>query len=312
MNFASDNAAGVAPEIMAALAEAYQLHKLYEVADQDALLAEVGPRIRAIGTDGHAGASAQLIDALPKLEIIACYGVGVDAIDLAHAAGRRVIVTNTPGVLNDDVANLAVGLVLATSRRIVSNDRFLRDGHWAAGQPPLAHAIRDATVGILGLGRIGKDIAEKLAVFGCRMVYHGRHEQQDQPYPYYADLVEMARDCAYLIAICPGGEATRGIVDRAVLEALGPEGTLINVARGSVVDEDALVSALVDGRLGGAGLDVFADEPRVPAALVTMDNVVLQPHQASATHETRRAMGDLVVDNLAAHFAGRPVLTPLA
>ena len=299
------------PHVMAALDARYTVHKLYEAADRDACVREVGGAVRGIGTSGHLGAGAALMDALPKLEIISCYGVGVDAIDLAHAAKRGVIVTNTPDVLNDDVANMAVGLVLATSRCMMMGDRHVRSGAWLNGDPPLARSIRGRTVGILGLGRIGKDIARKLAVFGCKIVYHGRHEQSGQSYAYYADLVAMARDSDYLIVICPGGDATRHIVNRAVLDALGPEGTLINVARGSVVDEDALVAALLEGRLGGAGLDVFEDEPRVPDALFPLDNVVLQPHQGSATTETRRAMGDLVVDNLAAHFDGKPVLTPV-
>ena len=299
------------PHVMEALDEAYIVHRLYQAEDRAAVLAEIGGRVRGIGTNGHLGADAALIDALPKLEIIACYGVGVDAIDLPHAAGRAITVTNTPDVLNDDVANMAIALLLATSRRICEADRYVRSGRWLHGEMALARGIRGRTLGILGLGRIGKDIARKAAVFGCEIVYHGRSRQADQPYGYYADLAEMARDCDVLVVICPGGAATRNLVDRAVLDALGPEGTLINVARGSVVDEPALVTALQEGRLGAAGLDVFADEPRVPEALLTMDNVVLQPHLGSATTETRRAMGDLVVDNLRAHFAGRPVLTPV-
>jgi lactate dehydrogenase-like 2-hydroxyacid dehydrogenase len=175
---------------------------------------------------------------------------------------------------------------------------------------PLTRSIRGCTLGILGLGRIGKDIARKAEAFGMEIAYHGR-AKQDIPYRYYADLVEMARDSDYLVAICPGGPATDKIVNRAVLDAIGPNGVFINVARGSVVDEPALVAALEEGRLGGAGLDVFAEEPKVPEALFKMEQVVLQPHAASATHETRRAMGDLVVDNLRTHFAGKPALTPV-
>jgi lactate dehydrogenase-like 2-hydroxyacid dehydrogenase len=215
-------------------------------------------------------------------------------------------------VLDEDVASLAVALVLAVSRRIVACDRYVRAGRWREGFPPLAHSICRKTVGILGLGRIGKRIASKLEAFGCRIVYHGRHEQKDQAYRYYADLVSMARDSDYLIAICPGGAGTRHLVNGQVLEALGPEGTFINVSRGSVHDETALVAALKEGRLGAAGLDVFADEPNVPEALLGMDNVVLLPHQGSATIETRRAMGDLMLENLARHFAGQPVVTPVA
>ncbi len=252
------------------------------------------------------------MDALPNLEIIACYGVGVDAIDLAHAAARGVTVTNTPDVLNDDVANLAIGLLLASSRCIVGGDRYVRAERWPAGEMALSHGLRGKTVGILGLGRIGKDIAQKLSVFGCEIVYHGRREQAQQPHRYYADLRAMAGDCDHLIVICPATEETRELVNREVLDALGPSGTLINVARGSVVDEPALVAALSDGRLGAAALDVFANEPHVPAPLLTMDNVVLLPHLGSATVETRQAMGDLVIENLALHFAGKPVVTPVA
>ncbi len=299
------------PHVMAALDEAYEVHRLYDADDRDALIEQAGAGIRGIATDGHLGASAELMGKLPALEIVACYGVGTDAIDLGHAAGNGIIVTNTPDVLNDDVANMAVALVLATSRRIVANDTYVRNGKWLKGNAPLTRGIRGRTVGILGLGRIGKNIAGKLDAFGCDIVYHGRSEQQDQPYRYYADLTEMARDSDFVIVICPGGASTNGIINAEVCEAIGPEGTLINVARGSVVDEPALVEALQSGRLGAAGLDVFADEPRVPEPLLGMDSVVLQPHAGSGTVETRRAMGDLVIDNLAAHFAGEPVKTPV-
>lgn len=300
------------PHVMAALDEAYTVHRLYEAKDADALLAEKGADIRGIATDGGRGASAAVMGKLANLEIVSCYGVGVDAIDLGHAAERGVVVTNTPDVLNDDVANMAVAMVLATSRTLVANDSFVRQGKWLKGSPPLARAIRGRTVGILGLGRIGKDIAEKLAVFGCEIAYHGRSKQEGIPYTYFDDLTAMAGASDFLIAICPGGPSTNGIVNAAVLEALGPEGTFINVARGSVHDEAALVKALETGMLGAAGLDVFADEPSVPEALFTMDNVILQPHQGSGTVETRRAMGDLVIENLAAHFGGKPVKTPVA
>ena len=297
--------------VMQELSQTYSLHHLYEAADHTALLSEAGAAIRGIATHGAAGANAALMDALPNLEITACYGVGVDAIDLEHAAARNIVVTNTPGVLNDEVANLAVGLLLASSRGIVNGDRYVREGRWLKGEMALTHGIRGKTVGILGLGGIGKEIARKLSVFGCEIVYHGRREQPQQPYRYYPDLRAMAGDCEHLIVICPATDATRNIVNREVLDALGPAGTLINVARGSVVDEPALVAALTESRLGAAALDVFAHEPNVPAALLDMPNVVLQPHVASATVETRQAMGDLVIKNLALHFAGQPVATPV-
>ncbi|WP_322096007.1 2-hydroxyacid dehydrogenase [Pelagibius litoralis] len=299
------------PHVMEAMEEDFTVHRLWEAEDRDALLAEVGERVRAVGTSGNLGASAALMDALPNLEIVGCYGVGVDSIDLQHAAKRKVIVTNTPDVLNDDVANMAIALLLATSRRICVGDRYVRDGKWLKAAMPLTHSIRGKQLGILGLGRIGKDIAEKASAFGLELSYHGRRKQDDVSYRFFDNLVEMAENCDYLVAICPGGEATNNIVNRAVMDALGPEGVLINVARGTVVDEAELVLALQEGRLGGAGLDVFLEEPKVPEALFEMDQVVLQPHAASATVETRHAMGDLVVKNLRAHFAGQPVLTPV-
>jgi len=300
------------PHVEAALDDAYTVHRMHEAADRDALVAEIGPRIRGIATDGHLGASADLMDRLSGLEVIACYGVGTDAIDLGHARSKGVVVGNTPGVLNDDVANLAVALVLATSRTLVANDAYVRQGRWTTeGAPPLARAIRGRKVGILGLGRIGKDIAEKLSIFGCEIAYHGRRAQNDVSYEYFDDLTAMAAAVDFLIAICPGGPSTDGIVNAQVLAALGPEGTFINVARGSVHDEDALVAALQSGALGMAALDVFTAEPSVPEALLKMDNVILQPHQGSGTVETRRAMGDLVIENLRCHFAGEPVKTPV-
>ena len=289
----------------------FTVHKLWQAKDQAAFLAEVGGRIRGIQTTGGHGADAKLMDALPKLEIISCFGVGVDAVDLDAARQRGLIVTNTPDVLNECVADLAMGLTVATLRRISLGDRYVRAGSWLKSALPLAQKVGGKTMGILGYGRIGKAIAKRAEAFGMRIVYHGRHEQAGLAHKYYASLTEMARDCDVLMVICPGGAATHHIVNAEVLKALGPEGTLINVARGSVVDEQALVKALADGSLGAAGLDVFESEPKVPEALFGMDQVLLQPHVGSATHETRKAMGDLTVDNLRAHFSGKPVLTPV-
>ena len=290
----------------------FTVHKAWQASDPDALIAEVAPRIRGIQGMHQNKAGAQLMDALPKLEIISYFGVGVDGIDLEAARRRGVIVTNTPEVLNECVADLALGLTLATIRRISLGDRFVRAGSWLKGSLPFAHKVGGMTMGILGYGRIGKAIAKRAEAFGMHIVYHGRHEQAGVARKYYASLTEMARDCDVLMVICPGGAATRHIVNAEVLRALGPEGTLINVARGSVVDEQALVQALTDGSLGAAGLDVFESEPQVPEALFGLDQVVLQPHVASAAHETRMAMGVLTADNLRAHFAGKPVLTPVA
>jgi len=289
----------------------FTVHRLWEAKDRDALIAEVGSRVRGIQAMHANKTDAKLMAALPKLEIIACFGVGVDGVDLAAARQRGVIVTNTPEVLNECVADLAMGLTLATLRRISLGDRYVRAGSWLKGPMPFTRKVGGKIMGILGYGRIGKAIAKRAEAFGMRIVYHGRKPQADVAHKYYASLTEMARDCDVLVAICPGGAATHHIVNAEVLEALGPEGTLINVARGSVVDEQALVKALTDGTLGAAGLDVFEAEPHVPEALFAMDQVVLQPHVASATHETRLAMGVLTADNLRAHFAGKPVLTPV-
>jgi hydroxypyruvate reductase 2 len=295
---------------METLEKRYTLHKLSEAVDEAAFLREVGPRIRGIATGGRA--SAALIDACPNLEIISSFGVGTDGIDVEHARKRGLPVCNTPDVLNDEVANTAVLLLLTAIRNFVAHDRYAREGRWAReGDPPLTRSIAGRQVGIVGLGRIGRTIAEKLAVFHCTIAYYARHERPDAPYRYYADLVELARDSDALIVITPGGAATKNLIDRRVMDALGPEGILVNVARGSVVDEPALVAALEEGRLGGAALDVFVNEPHIPEALMRMENVVLQPHQGSATVETRRAMADRMLDNLAAHFEGRPLISPL-
>ena len=300
------------PASLEAMERDFTVHKLWQSKDKPALLAQVLDRIRGIQSFGPYGVDAKLIDALPRIEIVANVGVGVDAIDLDAAKRRGVIVTNTPEVLNDCVADLAMGLTIATLRRMIPADRHVRAGNWPQGSMPFARRVSGKTMGILGFGRIGKAIARRAEAFDMRIVYHGRKPQADVTYKYYPKLVDMARDCAVLMVICAGGAATYHVVNAEVLAALGPEGTLINVARGSVVDEPALVKALADGTLGAAGLDVFEAEPRVPEAFWTMDNVVLQPHMASATHETRKAMGDLAVDNLRAHFAGKPVLTPVA
>ncbi|HET9067848.1 MAG TPA: 2-hydroxyacid dehydrogenase [Amaricoccus sp.] len=300
------------PGVEAAFGEAYVVHRYWEAPDRDALLAEAGPRIRGVATSGHHGIAPAIMAALPKLEIVASYGVGYDNIDTAACKARGVRATNTPDVLNDAVAELTLGLMLALCRRMVAADRFVREGKWPAGDFELTGELTGARAGILGLGRIGKEIARRLQVMKMRVAYHGRHEQPYEPYKYYPDLEAMARDVDWLVVIAPGTAATRGIVSRRVLEALGPKGAVVNVARGALIDEPAMVELLAAGRLGGAALDVFADEPRVPEALFALPNVVLSPHQGSATGKTRAAMGELVVRNLAAHFAGDPLLTPIA
>lgn len=300
------------PKAMAELEQAYTLHHLWRAEDPEALLEEVGPRIRAVVASGERGASAAMIEGMPKLEIVACFGVGVDATDREACRRRGIPITNTPDVLTEDVADMGLVLMLCVLRRILQGDRWVREGRWAReGSMPLSTTARGRRLGIIGLGRIGKALARRAEVLGMKVAYHGRMQQAEAAYPYHADPVSLARESDVLALCTPGGAETRGLVGRAVLEALGPGGILINIARGSVVDEDALVEALTAGTIAGAGLDVFADEPNVPEALLTLDNVVLQPHAASATVETRDAMAQLVVDNLAAHFAGRPLLTPV-
>jgi len=244
------------------------------------------------------------------LKLIACFSVGLDSVDLAAARELGIAVTNTPDVLTDEVADLAVGLMLATSRRIAAADRFVRAGRWLDGGFALTSKVSGKRLGIVGMGRIGQAIARRAAAFDMQIAWHGP-TAKDLPYRFEPKLVELARSVDFLVAACPGGAATRGLISREVLTALGSKGIFINISRGSVVDEAAMVELLVSGQLGGAGLDVFVDEPRVPAALFNLDNVVLQPHQASATHETRGAMAQLVLDNVAAYAAGRPLLTPV-
>lgn len=284
----------------------YTVHRLHEAADRDALLAKVGDSVRAIAGGAVDGA---LMDKLPKLEIIANFGVGYDSIDTAAARQRNIRVTNTPNVLNDAVAEIAIGLMIALARRIPQADQFVRQGKWLKGNYAFATELNGKTLGILGLGRIGKEIALRAQAMKMRVIYHGRKRQPDEPFVYYDKLVDMARDADWLMLIAPGGKGTEKIVSREVLAALGPKGHIVNMARGTLIDEAAMVEMLVSGQLGGAALDVFEKEPQVPEALLSLDNVVLSPHQGSATLQTRSKMGSLVVANLDAHFAGEPLLS---
>lgn len=298
--------------VVDALAEDFAIHRYWEASDPQALLVRLAPHLRHVATGGHHGCSAEIIRALPRLELIASLGVGYDAVDVDAARAGGVRVTNTPDVLNDAVAEMTLGLMLSLCRRLPQADRHVREGRWTQGDFGLTDELTGKRAGILGLGRIGKEIARRLQVFKMEVVYHGRRRQPHVPYPYYDDLEAMAREVDWLVVIAPGSASTEGIVSRAVLTALGPQGCLVNMARGSLVDEPALVELLASGALGGAALDVFADEPRVPAALLGLDNVVLSPHQGSATHKTRAAMAALVVANLRAHLRGEPLRTPVA
>ncbi len=301
------------PLIAAAIEGAFTVHKLYEAADPDAFLAAVGPSIRVMVTGGldRGKIDDALMSRLPRLELIAHLGVGYDKIDVAAAAARGIVVTHTPDVLNDEVADLAMGLMLATVRRLPQAEAHLRAGRWPSGPFPLTASLRNRVLGILGLGRIGLAIAARATPFGLSIAYHNRRPRADVPYAYHASVLDLARACDILMVVAPGTAETRGIIDAAVLQALGPEGILVNVARGSLVDEPALIAALRTGGIHAAGLDVFATEPHVPAELVALDTVVLLPHVGSASHATRAAMGQLVVDNVMAWAADRRALTPV-
>jgi lactate dehydrogenase-like 2-hydroxyacid dehydrogenase len=288
------------------------LHRLWQAPDSEQALAAIAPKVRAvIATSHHAVVDAALMRRLPNLEIIASFGVGYDHIDAAWAAEHGIMVTHTPGVLDEEVADIAMALTLATARQLPQAERYLRAGKWPAGAFRLTASLRGRTMGILGLGRIGKAIAKRAAAFGLDVVYHGRSQQIGAPFLYYPTLIGMAKACDILMVAAPGGAGTRHIVDKTVLEALGPDGILVNVSRGSLVDETALIAALQQGKLLGAGLDVFESEPNVPPALLALDNAVLLPHVGSASVHTRQAMADLMIENLNAWLDGKGPLTPV-
>lgn len=298
--------------VTATLNAHFVVHRLWEQDDPDAFLASIGARIRGLAVSTLADRiDARWFDRLPALEIVANFGVGYDNVDAKAAAARRVMVTNTPGVLDEEVADLTLGLVLATLRRIPQADRYLRDGRWPTAPFPLSPTLRGRRVGIIGLGSIGKAIARRLESFGVPIAYHGRALQPDVHYAYHASPAALAAASDVLIVVVPGGQATRHLVDAEVLAALGAEGVLINVARGSVVDQTALIAALHAGTILGAGLDVYDDEPNVPDDLMSLANVVLLPHIGSASEHTRAAMGRMVADNLNAWFELGHPLSPV-
>jgi lactate dehydrogenase-like 2-hydroxyacid dehydrogenase len=295
----------VVPAIQQALDAAYRVHRANP---GDTVAPDVAAKIRAVVAGG--AAPAGLIAQLPKLEIVASASVGYDGIDVAGCAARGIPVTNTPDVLNDDVADLAIALMVMTARRLAAADKYVRDGKWARhGHMALARKASGKKLGIVGLGRIGKDIARRAEAMGMTISYTNRRPVDGSSYRFVPDLVDLARENDFVIVIASAGPDATKMINRDVIEALGPDGILVNVSRGRVVDEAALVEALKSGKLGGAGLDVFEDEPRVPAALMALENVVLTPHVGSGTIETRTAMGQLALDNLAAWFAGKPLLT---
>ena len=296
-------------DTMATLQSDFTAHLLHEAPDKSAFFKQHAPKVRGLATFGPMPVDGKLMDQLPKLEIIANFGVGVDAINLDDAKQRGIIVTNTPDVLNETVADTAMALILNTVRRFPQSEQHLRGGHWAARGPyPLTTDIGGKTLGVLGLGRIGEAIAKRAQAFGMKIRYHNRR-RKDAPHPYDPDPVTLAKNSNVLLVVTPGGAETNKLINAKVLDALGPRGFLVNIARGSVVDEPLLLRYLQEKKIAGAGLDVFVDEPRVPPEFFKLENAVLFPHVGSATVETRKAMGDLQVENLRLHFAGQPVKT---
>ena len=296
---------------MATLQQEFTAHQLFEAPEKESFFKKHAGTVRGLATFGPMTVDGKLMDQLPKLEIIANFGVGVDAINLADAKSRKIIVTNTPDVLNECVADTAIALVLATLRKLPQSEKYLREGNWVAKGPyPLTTSLGGKVMGVLGLGRIGEAVAKRAMACGMTIRYHNRNKK-DVPYPYDPDPATLAKNSDVLMVVTPGGAETSKLVNDKVLDALGPQGFLVNIARGSVVDEPVLLRYLQEKKIAGAGLDVFADEPRVPPEFFKLDNAVLFPHVASATVETRKAMGDLQIENLRRHFAGKPVLTPV-
>jgi lactate dehydrogenase-like 2-hydroxyacid dehydrogenase len=296
---------------MAPLEDAYRVHRLWESDDRDALVNEHAANIRAIATRGELGAKADLMNRLPNLEIVSCYGVGTDAIDLGHARANNIRVTNTPDVLTGDVADIGIALALAVARQIPAGDAHVRSGDWSKGNLALATRFFGKKVGVAGMGRIGQALARRAAAFDCEIRYFARSRREALDWTFEPDLAELARWADFLFVTLAGGQGTSAIISKEVLEALGSEAFLVNIARGTTVDEMALLNALETRAIKGAGLDVFLNEPHIDSRFAALDNVVLYPHHGSGTVETRRAMGKLVRDNLSAHFAGQPLLTPV-
>src|SRR5262245_9739301 len=291
-------AARIYAPALAALEREFTVHKLPDANGPDDFVKLGCANVRAAVTTGIAGLTREHIEALPKLEIIACFGTPHGTVDLASARARGGIVTNTPDSIQDLVAELAVGLAIATLRKLCETDRFVRAGKWPTSVPPMGTGLRGKTCGSIGLGRIGNGVAIRAEACGMSVCYHGPHEKQDASYRYYADLESMARESDCLVVTCPETAATRGLVNGRILDALGPDGYLINVARGPIVDEAALIAALKEKRIAGAGLDVYWEEPRVPSELLAMDNVVLTPHIGSSTREVREERGRKLIANL--------------
>ncbi len=302
--------ARLAPMYTQQLQSLFQLHDRLQETDP-AALAAAAPRIQAMAAQGESKVTDELMAQLPALKLISVMGVGYDGVDVAAAKRRGITVTHTPDVLNDEVADTAIGLMLCAARQLPAADRFVRAGEWLKGPMPLQRKMSGARLGVVGMGRIGKAIAQRAQAFGMSIAYTARSAKADVPHRYFERVVDLAANSDFLVVITPGGAGTRKLINAEVLKALGTKGILVNVARGSVVDEAALIDALRAGVIGGAALDVFEDEPRVPQALIDMPQVVLAPHIGSATRETRQAMCDLAVNNLKAFYAGQPLLSPV-
>ncbi len=299
------------PGIIEALEEHFVVHPISMSGNMARTAANLGAGVRALVTTTQAGADAALIDALPSLEIIVCPGAHVDAIDRAAAAKRDIVVTNAPGISAPDVADFAIAHLLAVARGIAKGDDFVRAGHWTSGPMRFSTRVSGKTLGIVGMGEIGRIVARRAEGLDMTVCYHEPKRKPDVSYRYFDSLVELARHVDFLSLHCRAGPETRHLVDRAVLEALGPEGILVNMARGLVVDEEALIEALETSAIAGAGLDVFENEPHVPARLRAMPNVILSPHKAAFTVETKAQMLELALANLCAHFAGQPLISPV-
>lgn len=292
--------------------ETYSLIAMPESGKVADLPADLIPQITAMAFRGHSELGADIMDALPNLGMIANYGVGYDTIDVAHATAKEIRVSNTPDVLTEDVADLAVGMVIAQSRGMVGASDWIRSGNWAQkGAFALQRKVSGKRVGIVGLGRIGRAVAERLTPFGCDLHYYARSEKDTLGWTYHGDIADMASAVDIMIVCVSGGSDTVGIINKKVIEALGPEGLLVNASRGTTMDEDALLDALESRALGAAALDVFLSEPDIDPRFMALDNVLLQPHQSSGTIETRKVMGQLLRENLAAFFAARPLVTPV-
>ena len=301
------------PKTEAELNRLFNVHHYFNLPQPDDIPADVAARIRAVATEANRGITRAILDKLPNVEIISVFGVGVDAVDLQAAKERGIPVTNTPDIIGPEVADLAIGMMLASARQIVIADRYARSGDWAKKGPlGYGRSVAHKTLGVIGLGGIGRAIADRAVAFRMKVLYNATREKPGVPYAYVGDLVELARQSDFLMVACKGGPETQHLVSRAVIDAVGPEGTLINVARGSVVDEEALIDALTHKRLGYAALDVFASEPNFDPRLLDFPNVLLQPHHGTAAIETRTEMGQLMIDNIVAQFDKKPLLTPLA